>query len=321
MLLDRHENVKMPSHTFLTGGYLCYYPPICFPGADMKSNQPKSVLISGASTGIGRDCALDLDRRGWIVFAGVRKEQDGDTLKAKASERLQPVMLDVADSDQILEAAMSVNDVVGEDGLSALVNNAGIAIGGPVEFIPRDEWRLQFEVNLFGSVELTQACLPLLRTGQGRIVNISSIAGRSAMPFTAPYCASKHALEALSDSLRLELWRWKIPVSLIEPGAIKTPIWDKAQERTDDFRDNSPEELMDLYGDALSEFNRVIANAAQNSIPVEAVTRAIRKALTARRPRHRYVVGNDARQRLILNMLPTRWQDSILARLLKLKQD
>lgn len=280
----------------------------------MKIQPPKSVLVSGASTGIGRACALDLDKKGWRVFAGYRKDVDAESLKQNASEHLTPVRLDVAESHSIAEAMGGVQTIIGDYGLDALINNAGVAVGGPVEFVSRDQWRQQFEINFFGAIELTQHCLPMLRKTQGRIVNVSSIAGRSSMPFTAPYCSSKYALEALSDSLRLELRQWGIQVALIEPGAIETPIWGKATEQTQQMETESASPVMGLYGRALAQFNQVLNNAAKRAAPVERVVQAVWSALNDEPPRARYVVGQDARMRLILKLFPTRFQDWILAK-------
>src|SRR5262245_5535409 len=180
------------------------------------------IVITGASSGIGR--AMRLDQLGFHVFAGVRNPADGDALKSKSSERLSPVLLDVTSEDSIARAARSIGDAP----IAGLVNNAGIAVGGPLEMVPIPLWRKQFEVNVIGQVAVTQAFLPLLRVGRGRIVNIGSIAGRSALPFTSPYCSSKFALEGLSDSLRMELRQWGISVSIVEPGSIRTPIWEKS---------------------------------------------------------------------------------------------
>ena len=279
-----------------------------------NKNHYKSVLISGASTGIGRACALELDRKGWRVFAGYRKDADAESLKQDASEHLVPVRLDVTDSESIAESVSLVKGAIGEYGLDALMNNAGVAVGGPVEFITRDQWRQQFEINVFGAVELTQLCLPMLRITKGRIVNISSIAGRSSMPFTAPYCSSKYALEALSDSLRLELRPWGIQTILIEPGAIETPIWGKATEQTQKMEVEVDSPAMSLYGNALKQFNQVLVIASKRAAPVDLVVQAVKKALEDDPPRDRYVVGNDAKLRLFLKLFPTRFQDWVLAK-------
>ena len=185
----------------------------------------KSVVITGASTGIGRACTLYLDELGWRVFAGVRKAVDGDALRDLASDRLVPLILDVADEAGVARAADEVAAVVGDDGLHGLVNNAGIAVGGPLEFVPLEDVRRQFEVNVFGLLRTTQAMLSMIRAARGRVVNVSSQGGKVAAPYFGPYCASKFAVEAMSDSLRRELKPWGLHVSVVEPGAIDTAIW------------------------------------------------------------------------------------------------
>lgn len=191
----------------------------------------RSFVITGASTGIGRSAALHLDRLGHRVIAGVRNPGDGDALRTSASERLTPVVLDVTDADDIAQAVQVVDDALGGGPLDGLVNNAGISLGGPLEFLDIDRLRLQLEVNVVGLVAVTQALLPLLRRGPGRIVNIGSIGGRVTSPFMGPYCASKYAVEALSDALRMELGPWGIHVSVVEPGPVHSPIWDKGREQ------------------------------------------------------------------------------------------
>jgi NAD(P)-dependent dehydrogenase (short-subunit alcohol dehydrogenase family) len=194
-----------------------------------QSPQSDSVVITGASTGIGAACALALDKLGYRVFAGVRHPADGERLQQQAGPRLMPIRLDVTDAASISAASHTVAAMVGERGLAGLVNNAGIGVAGPIELLPLADWRRQFEVNVFGLIAVTQTFLPLIRTGRGRIINMGSIAGRASMPFMAPYAASKHALEAITDALRLELQPWGIRVALIAPGAIATPIWKNSE--------------------------------------------------------------------------------------------
>src|SRR5258708_25769309 len=175
-----------------------------------------NIVITGASTGIGAACGLGLEGVGYGVFAGVRKAGDGEALKKKSSERLSPVMLDVTNEESIADAVRTVGDVP----LAGLVNNAGIVVPGPLELVPIAMWRKQLEVNVIGQVAVTQAFLPMLRAGCGRIVNMGSVAGRSALPFSAPYCASKFALEGLTDSLRMEFRRFFIAVSIVAPSGL-----------------------------------------------------------------------------------------------------
>jgi NAD(P)-dependent dehydrogenase (short-subunit alcohol dehydrogenase family) len=268
-----------------------------------------AALITGASTGIGAACALALDKRGYRVFAGVRRAADGEALRQHASPNLEPLLLDVTDAVSIAEAARLLRSQSG-DTLAGLVNNAGIAVAGPLEFVSPERLRQQFEVNVVGVLALTQALLPLLRSGPGRIVNISSVSGRLASPFVGPYCASKFALEALSDSLRVELSPWRIPVSVVEPGIINTPIWQKSLASNVGILDAMPAQSQVLYGRevaAMQEFAR-----SAKGLEPEAVARVVVRALTAARPKTRYVVGADARLGVLLSRLPDRVRDWVL---------
>lgn len=271
----------------------------------------RAVVITGASTGIGKGCALALDKLGARVFAGVRKEADGAALQAEASERLTPVMLDVTDGDQIQAAVRLVQEGMGDAGLAGLINNAGIGVGGPLEFIDLDDLRWQMEVNVIGPMAMIRAFMPLIRQGKGRIVNISSIAGRSATPFMGPYSASKHALEALSDALRVELRPWNIHVSLIEPGAVQTPIWDKAMATLEETVRKLPPEGLEMYGPMIEFMRKVIA--AGDGIPVSQVVDKTLHALTADKPKARYLVGREARIRAMVERLPDGLRDRVIA--------
>jgi NAD(P)-dependent dehydrogenase (short-subunit alcohol dehydrogenase family) len=261
------------------------------------------VLISGASTGIGRACALELAEKGFTVYAGVRRPESGEALQAASAGRVVPVLLDVTDTASIARAVECVVEANGERTLSALVNNAGIVVAGPLEYLPLDALRAQFEANVFGTVALTQACLPLLRAGRGRIVNMSSISGRFASPLLGPYAASKFALEALSDSLRRELAPWGIPVSIVEPGKVATPIWEKSAAAAGAMLEGFPAEANAAYGAAVEHARRRARRASQTGIPAEAVAAVVHAALTAPRPRTRYLVGRDAR----IGALMARW--------------
>src|SRR4051794_1580811 len=212
-----------------------------------------NVLVTGASTGIGEACALHLDHLGWRVFAGVRRDEDGERLRRQATDRLTPVRLDVTDEAEVGNALGSIADLVGDDGLAGLVNNAGVARGGPIEFLPLDEWRDQFEVNVFGQLAVTKAALPLVRQTRGRIVFIGSIAGRVAAPLVGPYSASKHAIEAIGATLREELTPWGIEVSVVEPGVIKTPIWTKGRAKADELEATLGDDAARLYKDQMEE--------------------------------------------------------------------
>jgi NAD(P)-dependent dehydrogenase (short-subunit alcohol dehydrogenase family) len=274
-----------------------------------------AVVITGASTGIGRACALHLDSLGFEVFAGVRKPADSESLSARGSERLRPLQLDVTDEKQIEAAAGEVADAVGDRGLVGLVNNAGIAVAAPLEYIPIDELRRQLEVNVIGQVAVTQAMLPLLRRGKGRVVNIGSIGGRVALPFAGPYAASKFALEALTDSLRRELRTAGVEVSIVRPGGIATPIWDRGIGAAEQIRERMPPEGESVYGKALDATRSAATEIGRNGLPPEAVAKVVEHALTARRPRTRYLVGRDAKIRAALaKVLPDRVFDRMIAR-------
>jgi NAD(P)-dependent dehydrogenase (short-subunit alcohol dehydrogenase family) len=271
------------------------------------------VVITGASSGIGEACALRLDALGYQVFAGVRRAEDAERLAHAASDRLVPLMLDVTDSEAIRAAVGRVGEVLGTEPLVGLVNNAGIAVGGPLEFVPLDDLRAQLEVNVVGTVAMAQAFLPLLRRGGGRIVQMGSVSGHFASPFLGPYSASKFALEALSDALRVELRPWGIHVSIIEPGVIATPIWKKSLAAADEALEEMPPALEELYGQTLGAVRREVQGL--HGIPPARVANAVVHALTAARPRARYhVVGPSARLRLALSYLPTRLRDWIVAR-------
>lgn len=285
----------------------------------MLNGNGKAVVITGASTGIGAACAWHLDRLGFTVLAGVRRMEDGEALKAQASARLQPIILDVTDAKSIEQARQGVAELVGARGLAGLVNNAGIAVAGPLEAVPIADLRLQFEVNVIGQVAVIQAFLPLLRQGRGRIVNMGSIAGRAAMPVMGPYSASKFALEALTDALRLEVQQWGIQVSIVEPGAIATPIWTKSGAKAEELETVTSEDLKALYAGVIAGVRARVAEAAARAIPPDAVAQAVEHALTASCPKTRYLVGRDAKVRaLMIKLLPDRWSDRLMTWILKL---
>lgn len=273
-----------------------------------------AVVITGASKGIGRATALHLDGMGFSVFAGVRTQRDADALHGEATDRLTPVMLDVTKAESIAAAADAVR-AGAPQGLVGVVNNAGIVVAGPLEFLPLERIREQFEVNVFGVLAVTQAMLPLIRAGNGRIVNVSSINGRIASPFSGSYAASKFALEAFSDALRQELGHWDIPVVVVQPGAIQTPIWETSTRRATVIMKEMPEEAKKWYGRVMTVLADRAGKAPKHAIPPDRVARVIGKALTARRPRTRYLVGNDARLGALLKtVLPDRLMDRVMTR-------
>lgn len=287
----------------------------------MVQGATRFVVITGASTGIGAACAIGCAERGMTVFAGVRDLKACDALQARAGAAIIPLELEVTDVDSIKRAAEMVAHRVGDAGLYGLVNNAGIAIGSPLELIPITQLRRQLEINVIGQIAVTQAVLPLLRRARGRIVNMGSIAGRGTIPMMGPYSASKHALEALTDALRLELYPWGIEVSIIEPGAIATPIWDKSLRISLDVEAEMSAEGKKLYGAAAQRIREAVGHAAARAIPAEAVVKAVLHALTAKRPKTRYLVGRDAKLRAVmLRWLPDRLQDWILKQVLDLRK-
>jgi NAD(P)-dependent dehydrogenase (short-subunit alcohol dehydrogenase family) len=281
-----------------------------------------AVVITGASTGIGEACALRLDRTGFYVFAGVRKPGDGERLKSQASERLVPLIIDVTDAASIERAAQTVANAAGEAGLAGLaglVNNAGVSVPGPLEFLPIDELRRQLEVNVVGQIAVTQAFLPLIRKRRGRIVNMGSIGGRMATAFIGAYNASKFAMEALTDALRQELRPWGIHVSIVEPGSIATPIWEKAQATGDELEKTLPAQAMTLYGPTFTAMRAAARKFEAAGIPPDEVAKFVEHALTARTPKTRYVVGRDAQlQRVLVKVAPDRLRDRLVAQQLGL---
>lgn len=277
----------------------------------------RSALVTGASTGIGRATALRLDASGWRVFAGFRDPADGESLRAEGSERIVPVQLDVTEPEQIAAAAARVEEE-SEGGLHGLVNNAGVAIPGPLETIPLDDFRRQLEVNLVAYVAMTQALLPQIRRAEGRVVFLSSIGGRIAFPFGGPYHASKFGTEAIGDVFRQELRPWGLRVSIVEPGSIDTPIWERGQRKATEIEAKAPNTDL-LYGSAIEKFRKVIQDTAERGIPPEKVARAIAHALESSRPRTRYLVGLDAKvQARLKPLIPTPLFDRIVARALGL---
>jgi len=273
-----------------------------------------SALVTGASTGIGRATALRLDAAGWRVFAGVRRQPDADELCEAASERLTPLLLDVTDAGQIEEAARAIAASAEGEGLDGLVNNAGISLPSPLETIPIEDFRRQVEVNLTGQVAVTQAMLPAVRASRGRIVFVSSIGGLIAFPMTGAYHAAKFGIEAVGDAFRRELRGWGIRVSIVEPGSIATRIWDRGEAAAEEIAERSPGSDA-LYGRAIERYRKTVDGVAARGIPPEEAARAIDHALTAARPRTRYLVGRDAKfQARVRHAIPTRLFDRILAR-------
>lgn len=281
----------------------------------------KSVLITGASTGIGRATALHLDNRGFQVFAGVRKKSDFDRLAQEGSSNLSPVFIDVTEGDSRKAAAEKVEKAVNGRGLQGVVNNAGTFVGGPLEYLPLEDLRRQFEINVFGQVAVTQTFLPLIRRGRGRVVLLGSTSGRLATPLLGPYAASKFAIEALADSMRLELAQWSIPVALVAPGNVATPMWEKTLARVQNLLDAFPQEAADLYRPMIEATVARGKQRGETGIPPETVAKAVEHALTAPRPKIRYLVGLDAKiQALLVWLTPDRLLDFLIWKSMGLKR-
>jgi NAD(P)-dependent dehydrogenase (short-subunit alcohol dehydrogenase family) len=278
----------------------------------------KGVVVTGASTGIGWATTKTLVAKGFHVFAGIRREADAARLSAEFGAGVSPLPLDVTDIEAVTKAVATVAAALGAQTLAGLVNNAGIAVPGPLLHVPIAELRRQLEVNLIGQLAVTQAFAPLLgtdphRTGdKGRIVMMSSVADRSAFPFNGPYSASKSALDRLSEALRRELMLFGIDVIVVAPGPIDTPIWDKAESVDLTAFADTP------YAPALDKTRHVMLKMGRRGLPAERVGAVVAEALTTRRPRTRYVLTPTPFQYALSRVLPKRMIDRMIARRLGL---
>jgi NAD(P)-dependent dehydrogenase (short-subunit alcohol dehydrogenase family) len=278
----------------------------------------KSVVITGASTGIGWATAKWLLDRGFRVFGSVRKQADADRLKGAFGANFTPLIFDVTDEPAVLAAAREVRDALNGETLAGLVNNAGIAVAGPVLELAADEFRRQMEVNVIGPIIATQAFGPLLgsdpqlRGPKGRIVMISSVSGKTGAPMTSAYAASRHAIEGLSESLRRELMLFGIDVIIIAPGAVKTPIWSKADDVDISAYNNSP------FFPALERIRKYMRQLGDTGLPAEKIAEAIAEALTSAHPKVRYQLTPDPMRHLVTAVLPKRRVDKIIAKRLGL---
>ena len=273
----------------------------------------KSVVVTGASTGIGWGCAKVLTSKGFRVFGSVRKEADAERLAREFGENFVPLLFDVTDTQAVKKAADQVAAALGNQTLAGLVNNAGIAVAGPLLYLDMDEFRQQLEVNLTGQLIVTQAFAPLLgadpsRHGdKGRIVMITSVGGRNANPFMGPYNASKFALEGLSESLRRELMIFGIDVIVVAPGAVATPIWDKADKIDTTRYDNTP------YGTAMATIKKFMLDLGRKGYPPEKIGNAVWRALTLKNPKVHYTVSPNGLRDFITGNLPKRVVDNVIA--------
>jgi NAD(P)-dependent dehydrogenase (short-subunit alcohol dehydrogenase family) len=268
-----------------------------------------SILITGASRGIGRAAADHLAALGWDVFAGVRKAEEGDALVEQFGARIHPVVLDITNADQVAELEHALPST-----LDAVLNNAGIVVGGPIEAVPLSELRRQLEVNVVGQVAVTQALLPKLRPVHGRIVFVSSVSGRISGPMTGAYSGSKYALEGIADALRIELRPWGVPVVLVEPAQTDTDMWRTAEDLLESTVGDLTPEMRDLYVRHIEGQRVSIPKARKMAVPVDNVAKVIEQALTAKRPKARYVVGRGPRiAAAVAPLLPSRLSDALLA--------
>lgn len=278
----------------------------------------KNIVITGVSTGIGLATAKRLLNNGYRVFGSVRKETDANQLQQEWGDKFVSLIFDVRDTEVIYKAVEKVSHICGEEGLDALINNSGIAIGGPIKYIDTDLFRKQFEVNLFGVINVTKAFLQLLGAEKnnphaGKIIMISSVAGKRAYPFMGPYSASKHALEGMSDSLRRELLLYGIDVILIEPGPIKTEIWGKSPDRNDNPFTGTE------YEPALKKFYDQVIQSGYEGLDADVVANRIQKVIESSHPKTRYVITGDKLKKWIIpNYLPDRWVDKIFGKALGL---
>ena len=267
-----------------------------------------SVLVTGAARGIGRSIVEHLAAGGWDVIAGVRKDQDAAAITKVDPQRISSVILDVTDAAHIAALSESL-----PERLDAVVNNAGIVVSGAVETVSPDEWRKQLEVNVIGQLAVTQAVLPRLRRSKGRIVFISSLNGKVSFPLLGAYCASKFALEAAADALRIELRPWGIPVVLVEPAQTDTDVWRTADAVAQETEAALTPEHRALYARHIAGMKKFIPVSQRMAVSPEKVSAVVEEALTARRPRARYVVGIGPKvQVTLLTNLPTRARDRVL---------
>jgi NAD(P)-dependent dehydrogenase (short-subunit alcohol dehydrogenase family) len=275
-----------------------------------------AVLVTGASSGIGAATVEALAQQGFTVYAGVRNGADAERARASRAN-VRPLHLDVTDAQAIEAAARTVQ--AGGVPLVGLVNNAGVAFGGPLETLPVDELRMQFDVNVIGAMAVTQLLLPLLRVQASRIVFIGSIAGRIPMPYFAPYCASKSALRTLTAALRMELAPSHIEVTLIEPGSVATPIWSKGLAMRDAMLARLPASAPDYYRTAINAVMRTLAGEQRSGMPVTRVADVVVRALTSRKPKAHYIVGAPARMGALLALLPPSLHDRFLRATMRLQ--
>lgn len=274
-----------------------------------------AIVITGASTGMGEYCAVELANLGYRVFAGVRKVSDGDALK-KQVPTIEPLLIDVVDEAQVREAAKTVEQALNGQPLLALWNNAGISVNGPIEFLPVSEVRRQLDVNVIGQVAATQAFLPMLRKSKGRILITGSIGGFFTTPMLTPYCMSKYAMEALADGLRRELRPFGVHVVLLEPGGIKSKIFEKGIGQSEEFIQSAPPAMMETYGWLVGALRKIAPQMEARAHSPAEVQRCVLHALESPTPKTRYRMGADSTAQKIISKLPDRVQDKLVAKMM-----
>ncbi len=274
------------------------------------------VLITGVSTGIGNSLAKTFVKEGYFVFGSVRSAEDAKSVELEIPGNFAPLIFDVTSKDQIQEALHTVSSICGDNGLNGLVNNSGIAIGGPLELMEMDEIKHHFEVNVFGLIQVTKLFLPLIKKASGirRIINVGSVSGQVTAPFIGPYVASKHALEGLSGSWRKELMLFDIDMILIGPGSVRTPIWNKGKSKTD-YADSA-------YAKSFTKFAKYVEQSGARGEDVNKLSRQILQVFTVRKPRTRYAfVKGKLTHWLIPKWLPASYYDHIVGKILGLNSN
>lgn len=314
--VDEHTNdesaIEDQNHPVTDPEAVETHPSVIAAGEDFDA---KVVVVTGASSGIGYGVAQELIEYGYQVIGTVRKQEDAERLRAELGPRMRTVLVDVADDEEVQRAAGEIAEMVGERGLAGLVNNAGIAVAGPLMHVDLDELRYQFDVNVVSVVAMTQALLGLLggRRGStqtpGRVINMNSVSGRMTYPFLAPYAASKHALASISDGMRRELALYGIAVIELMVGAVRTPIWGKAS--ADDLARYGETD----YAPGVAQMRATTDDLGKGGMPVERVAREVRRALEAPKPKARYVVVNDYwRGWLLPKLIPASMFDYAMTR-------
>ena len=277
----------------------------------------KYILITGVSTGIGYTSVKFLLDKGFFVLGSVRKSGDAIKLEQEFGKNFKALVFDVTDDQAIQNAVSIAQQTIGNHGLTALINNAGVVVSGPMQHVPIEKLRHQFDVNILGVMRVTQAFLPMLGAVEnhpyppGRIIQISSVSGKITSPFLGPYCASKYALESISDALRRELFLFGIKVVIIEPGPIKTPIWDKALTTDNAEYDDT------FYGSILNKRAKSMARIKESGLPPEDVSKTISKSIVINNPKTRYIVTKKSWMYKIYDLMPDKWLDNAITKPLK----